>query len=402
MSVTRGDMKYVKFGNSDMMVSECCAGTMTWGSFNDKEEQAWEQMDALWDAGVNFYDTAELYPVAFNYGKTTEVWMGNWMEKRIAEGKFERSKIYIATKVNPMGIGCPDDSRAGKPHSYDKEVVFASCRGSLERLKTSYIDLYQFHWPSRDTPIFGGVQWKRNGEDRPMPANDKGELDKFEQTVLSAKALIDEGLIKYWGLSNENGFGITMICMMCDKLGCPRPISLQNDFSLVDRVYENDPLEACHRFGIVGLPYGALAGGVLTGKYHKKGELYAQKDAAERPLDECRMRKCPEFQPRYGFPMAMKATEKYMALAEKYGLSPCEMALAWANSRWYNGAIIIGTTTVRQVAECVGAFKITLPDELMKEIDVIHEEVRNPICFYADKPTCAAAPWLADQITCSA
>ena len=107
------------------------------------------------DAGVNFYDTAELYPVAFNYGKTTEVWMGNWMEKRIAEGKFERSKIYIATKVNPMGIGCPVDERAGKPHSYDKEIVFASCRGSLERLKTDYIDLYQFHWPSRDTPIFG-------------------------------------------------------------------------------------------------------------------------------------------------------------------------------------------------------------------------------------------------------
>eukprot|EP00959_Pyramimonas_sp_CCMP1952_P334448 7004083-Pyramimonas_sp.AAC.2 len=161
---------------------------MTWGSFNDKEDQAWEQMDALWydnaycrrlivrrinvnlfrtrisghakkvssaDAGVNFFDTAELYPVAFNYGKTTEVWMGNWMQKRIAEGKFERSKIYIATKVNPMGIGCPLDDRAGKPHSYDKEVVFASCKGSLERLKTDYIDLYQFHWPSRDTPIFG-------------------------------------------------------------------------------------------------------------------------------------------------------------------------------------------------------------------------------------------------------
>lgn len=387
-------MKYVRFGNTDMMVSECCAGTMTWGSFNDKEDQAWEQMDALWDAGVNFFDTAELYPVAFNYGKTTEIWMGNWLENRLAAGKLTRDKIFLATKVNPMGIGCPIDEYAGKPHGYDKEIVFASCKASIQRMKCEYIDLYQFHWPTRDVPIFGGAQFKLNGEDRPMGSFDTGKVEDFERTVLSAKALIDEGLIKYWGLSNENSFGVTMICMMCDKLSCPRPVSLQNDFSLVDRVYENDPLEACYRFGLVGLPYGSLAGGVLTGKYHKGGAKYADKDGAERPLAECRMRKCPEFQPRYGFPTAMVAAERYIALAEKYDISPAELAIAWANSRWYNSAIIIGTTTVRQVNECVGAFKITLPECLMKAVDIIHEEFRSPVSFYANKATCMEAPWL--------
>eukprot|EP00854_Cymbomonas_tetramitiformis_P030842 gene30842-38653_t len=246
------------------MVSEVCAGTMTWGSFNDKEEQAFEQMDKLIELGVNFFDTAELYPVAFNYGQTTEMWMGNWLEKRVAEGK-----------------------------------------------------------------------------------------------VLAIKQLLDKGLIKHWGLSNENAYGITMFCITCDRLGVPRPVSCQNDFSLVDRIYESDTAEAAYRFGVVGLPYGPLAGGVLTGKYFDKSK-YSKADA-DRPVEECRMRKTPEFQPRYGFPAAMQATEKYMALAEKYGLTPTELALAWANSRPFNCSIIIGTTTVRQVEECVNAFKIELP-----------------------------------------
>jgi aryl-alcohol dehydrogenase-like predicted oxidoreductase len=107
------------------------------------------------DAGVNFFDTAELYPVAFNYGKTTEIWMGNWLENRVAAGKLTRDKIFLATKVNPMGIGCPIDECAGKPHGYDREIVFASCKASIERMKCEYIDLYQFHWPTRDVPIFG-------------------------------------------------------------------------------------------------------------------------------------------------------------------------------------------------------------------------------------------------------
>mmetsp|Transcript_81846 Transcript_81846/g.228013 ORF Transcript_81846/g.228013 Transcript_81846/m.228013 type:complete len:398 (-) Transcript_81846:86-1279(-) len=390
-AVERGEMKYVKFGNSDMTVSECCLGTMTWGSFNDREEQAYAQLDAAMKLGVNFIDTAELYPVAFNYGETTEKWIGNWLTKRTGEGTVDRSKLYIATKSNSMGIGSPMGSNC---HGYDSDSLMQSCKASIERLQCSYIDLYQLHWPCRDTPLFGSASFKPDGEDRPMKFFDDGKAETFERQVLAVKALFDAGLIKHWGLSNENAYGITMFCMTCDKLGVPRPVSCQNDFSLIDRIYECDTLEAAHRFGLVGLPYGLLAGGTLTGKYFDSSK-YSAVDS-DRSIDQCRHRSQPEFQPRYANPMAMKATEKYVALAEKYGLTPAELAVAWANSRWYNGAIIIGTTTVRQVEENVGAFKIKLSDALLKEVDVIHEEFRSPCCFYTNKPTLMDSQWLSD------
>eukprot|EP00931_Biecheleriopsis_adriatica_P063040 TRINITY_DN3811_c0_g1_i4.p1 TRINITY_DN3811_c0_g1~~TRINITY_DN3811_c0_g1_i4.p1 ORF type:complete len:436 (-),score=92.87 TRINITY_DN3811_c0_g1_i4:145-1347(-) len=374
------ELKKVKFGNSDMMVTEVCAGTMTWGSFNDSKEVVFPQLDKLMELGVNFIDTAELYPVAFNYGKTTEEWIGDWLEKRTTEGKMKREDIYLATKCNPSGIGCPLDQGA---HSYEENILTASCKASIERMKCGYIDLYQLHWPSRDTPLFGCASYKKEGEARPMPFKDYGGPEVFERQVKNVKKLLDAGLIKYWGLSNENAYGITMFCMTCDKLGVPRPVSCQNDFSLIDRMYEGDTLEAAHRFGIVGLPYGPLAGGVLTCKYFDKGK-YANKDA-DRPLEECRMRKCKDFQPRYGFPIAMEAAKRYGAIAEKWGLTPAELALAWAKQCWFNASIIIGSTTVRQVEENVNAFKITLPQEVIDEVNAVDEEFHNAACWYNNK-----------------
>jgi len=385
------ELRKVKFGNSDMMVTEVCAGTMTWGSFNDKEEQAWAQLDKLVEMGVNFIDTAELYPVAFNYGKTTEQWIGNWLENRIREGKLKRSDLYLATKVNAGGIGSPKSEPSA--HGYDEDNVVASCKASIERMKCGYIDLYQLHWPSRDTPLFGCASFKKEGECRPMKFTDRGEPEVFESQIKVIKGLLDQGLIKHWGLSNENAYGITMFCMTCDRLGIPRPVSCQNDFSLVDRVYEGDTLEAAHRFGVVGLPYGPLAGGVLTGKYFDKSR-YAKADP-DRPIAACRLRSQPYFQPRYGFPVAMEATKKYIAIAEKWGLTPAELALSWANQCWFNASVIIGTTTVRQVEECVNAFKIKLPEELLKEVDAVHEEFRNPVAFFNNKELCMEAPWLS-------
>mmetsp|Transcript_7009 Transcript_7009/g.8004 ORF Transcript_7009/g.8004 Transcript_7009/m.8004 type:complete len:411 (-) Transcript_7009:347-1579(-) len=390
------ELKKVKFGNSDMMVTECCVGSMMWGSFNGEEQMSYDQMDKAIELGCNFFDTAELYPVAFNYGKTTEIWMGNWLEKRVAEGKVDRSKIYLATKCNMMGIGSPLEARADGskvgPHSYDEEVLTASCKASIERLKCDYIDLYQLHMPSRDVPIFGPGFFAPEGQHRPFPFADKGTPEMFEKQVLAVKKLLDEGLIKHWGLSNENNYGITMFCMTCDKLGVPRPVSCQNDYSLVDRLYETDGAEAAHRFGVVGLPYGALAGGVLTGKYIDK--KYQDPD---RPIKDCRHIAQPEFQPRYAWPGAMVATEKYVKLAEKYGLTPTEMALVWSRDRFFNGSIITGTTTVRQVEECVNAFKIEkLPEELMVEIDTINEEFRSPIIYYGIKEVARTAPWKED------
>jgi len=395
-------LRKIKFGNSDMEVTECCIGTMTWGSFNAEPDQAFAQLDkAVIDLGANFIDCAELYPVAFNYGKTTEKWIGDWLSDRTNQGKVKRSELYIATKCNPSGIGGfpegetrPDDFC----HSYDAEILERSCRASIERMQCDYIDLYQLHWPSRDTPIFGAATFAPKGKLRPMPCKDtipagQPGYDIFERQVLAVKSLFDKKLIRHWGLSNENAFGITMMCITCDKLGVPRPVSCQNDFSLLNRTYESDTWEAAYRFGVVGLPYGCLAGGVLTGKYFD-GSKWSKAASADRDLSETRMRKTPDFQPRYGMPASMLATEAYVALAEEYGLSPTQLALAWAKQSDCNAAIITGSCTVKQVEECISAFKLELPEELMLAINCIFEQHRNPSMFYYDKPTCMDGKWL--------
>lgn len=397
--IERGKLQKVKFGNSDMMVTEVCAGTMMWGSFNPEEQQAHEQLDALVKLGVNFVDTAELYPVGWNYGKTTESWIGDWLEQRSAAGTISREQLYIATKCNMMGMGGPDGIK--KPHSYDSETMLLSCRESIGRLKCGYIDLYQIHFPSRDVNCFGAASFVFDGEKggpKPFAIADKGTSEDFKQQVLAIKDLFDAGLIKYWGLSNENAYGITMFCTTCAQLGVPLPISCQNDFSLLNRTYESDCAEAAHRFGIVGLPYGPLSGGTLTGKYLLDSK-YADSDATVgRGLDKCRHRIKEDFQPRYGNPTAMLACEKYVALAERWGLTPTELALAWARQRWYNSSIIIGTTTVRQVEECVGAFSIKeLPAALISAIDLIHEEFRNPTQFYTSKDAMLEASWIKGE-----
>eukprot|EP00316_Scyphosphaera_apsteinii_P016020 CAMPEP_0119330590 /NCGR_PEP_ID=MMETSP1333-20130426/78542_1 /TAXON_ID=418940 /ORGANISM="Scyphosphaera apsteinii, Strain RCC1455" /LENGTH=384 /DNA_ID=CAMNT_0007339995 /DNA_START=165 /DNA_END=1319 /DNA_ORIENTATION=- len=371
---------------------------MTWGSFNGKEEQAFAQLDKAVELGANFIDTAELYPVAFNYGKTTEVWIGKWLAARRAEGKVDRSKLYIATKCNAAGIGSPLDEREGQPHGYDPEMLTASCKASIERLQCEYIDLYQLHWPSRDTPVFGCGQFYPDGKNRPPGFVDNGSPADFEKQVLAVKSLLDVGLIKHWGLSNENAYGITMFCVTCDRLGVPRPVSCQNDFSMLNRTYEADTWEAAYRFGVVGLPYGGLAGGTLTGKYlGGSGEKFSP----DRPLTECRHVNQPEFQARYGQPMCMKATEQYVKIAEKYDLTPTELALAWTRQRPCNTSIITGTTTVRQMEECIKALMIDLSDEVLAEVDVVHEEFRNPVVFLSaeGKVLCLEAPWLGNKAT---
>ena len=395
-------LTYVPFGRTGWKVSEVCGGTMTWGSFNDKEEMAWEQLDRMVALGVNFIDTAELYPVAFNYGQTTERWIGNWLKKRVAEGKVQRGSLYIATKINPMGIGATLEGREKQAHGYDDEILEHSCRASLERLQCGAIDLYQLHWPSRDTPVFGCASFYPEGKNRPMTFVDMGKgtgtdmadggMSVFERQVKAVGKLIKQGLIKHWGLSNENAYGITMFCLAADKLGVPRPVSCQNDFSMLNRTYESDTWEAAYRFGVVGLPYGALAGGVLSGKY--TSAKYADPD---RPLSACRMRVTPDFQPRYGMPVAMLAMDKYVALAEEYAVTPTELALAWAKQRQCNASIIIGSTTVRQVEECVNAFKLELPDELMDRVDALHEEFRSPTMYYCEKSVCMNAKFLGSD-----
>lgn len=376
-----------QLGSSDMMVTEVCAGTMTWGSFVQEEQEAHAQLDALMELGVNFIDTAELYPVAFNYGKTTEQWIGNWLEKKMATGAVSREAVYIATKTNPAGIGSPE----GTEHDFSAERLETSVRASLSRLKVTYIDLYYLHFPSRLG--FGGFGWASYGTpDRYTSTRmSDGSAADIERQVLAVKRLFDLKLIKHWALSNENAYGLTMFCVACDRLGVPRPVCVQNDMSLNNRAYEGDIAEAAHQFGVVGLPYGVLGGGVLTGKYL---DANLQSDAG-RPIEESRMRSRPDFQPRYAAPLALAATAEYITLAAKYGLKPLELAIAWARDRWYNGGVIIGMTSVAQLVACVNAFKLEpLPAALNDEIDAIHERYRNPSAAYVNKDLVLTSPWL--------
>ena len=253
-------MEYTTIGS--MRVSKVCAGTMTWGSFVDNEEEAHRQLDAYVRLGVNFIDTAELYPVAWNYGKTTERWIGSWLKARLDQGAIKRGDIHIASKWNMARVG-----GTGNSHGYDTDMLRASCLASIERLQCSYIDLYYLHWPSRDTPLFGCSSFHPDGAHRPTPFADRGEASAFEAQVLAVKALLDAGLIKHWGVSNESGFGLTMFCVTADRLGVPRPAACENEYSLVNRSYEVDVWEAAYRFGVAGVPYGVLSGGTLTGKY---------------------------------------------------------------------------------------------------------------------------------------
>uniref|UniRef100_A0A7R9TV05 NADP-dependent oxidoreductase domain-containing protein n=1 Tax=Prasinoderma coloniale TaxID=156133 RepID=A0A7R9TV05_9VIRI len=375
---TRG-LRKVSLGRSGLEVTEACCGTMCWGSFNGEEAQAHAQMDRMVALGVNFFDTAELYPVAWDYGKTTEQWMGNWLADRTASGAIARKDLVIATKCNPNGVG-----GTGKPHGFVGDALEASCRASIERLQCEYVDLYQLHWPTRDTPVFGCASFHPGRSHRAVQAFDEGDLSVFEDQVRSIGRLLELGLIKHWGLSNENAYGVTIFCTTCDRLGVPRPVTLQNDFSLTNRIYEADTLEACHRFGVVGLPYGCLAGGILTGKYDNP-EQFAKDPERGNPSD-WRHNKCKDFQPRYFYPLAVEAGRAYAKLAAEWGLTPLQLALAWARDKWFNASIITGTASVKQCEECVAALSLeALPEELNAAVDKIHEEYRSPAVHLNDK-----------------
>eukprot|EP00930_Biecheleria_cincta_P045228 TRINITY_DN31179_c0_g1_i1.p1 TRINITY_DN31179_c0_g1~~TRINITY_DN31179_c0_g1_i1.p1 ORF type:complete len:391 (+),score=60.08 TRINITY_DN31179_c0_g1_i1:69-1241(+) len=386
-------MRYVKFGSSDMMVSEACVGTMMWGSFND-EAEAFAQLDAAIEKGVNFIDTAEMYPVPGNpeWVNRTEVFIGKWLADRTASGRMDRSKLYIATKVcgdmhifpeaahknfrackagreDPLGDRPPAgyDPEKGAGPSQSAEQMMTACRASLTRLGCDYIDLYQLHWPERYVPAFGKVEYKKERE----RSDDSASPESFDKIVKGLKALFDAQMIKHWGLSNETAFGIMSFCAACDRVGVPRPVSVQNDVSLLNRGFEQETAEVCRHFNIAGLPYGALAGGTLSGKYDGG-------DGQEPPNKKARHIQYPNFQARYHSEASLAASRKYSALARKNGLKPVQLAIGWMRSRWWNTSIITGSTSVSQLEEYIDAFSVELSADVLDEIDKIHVQCRNP------------------------
>jgi len=343
-------MKFKKLGNTDLDVSLICLGTMTWGTQNT-EKDAFEQMDYSISQGVNFFDTAEIYsvpPTSDSYGKT-EVMIGNWFEKR-----KNRDKIILASKV--AGPGC--DWIRGGGNNFDEKKIGEAIDGSLKRLKTDYIDLYQLHWPERSTNFFGRRDYSYN--------NKEGEWNSFENILDALGKYIKSGKIRYIGMSNETPYGLSRYLEISKNKGAPRMMSVQNPYSLVNRTYEIGMSEISIRQKCGLLVYYPLAAGALSGKY-RKGEMPKNSRMAlfkgwERHLN----------------PLAMRAYDKYYKLAKDFNLTMVQLAQSFVNSRPFVTSNIIGATTMEQLKENIDSVNIDFTDEMMERVDKIHNENPNP------------------------
>ncbi|MEC9462377.1 MAG: aldo/keto reductase [Pseudomonadota bacterium] len=347
-------MKMNRLGRTDILISEICLGTMTWGSQNTREE-AYEQMDYALDHGVNFFDTAELYPTTPLSAETyadTERLIGDWFEKT---GK--RDKVVLATKV--AGPGRPY-IREGKPIT--GAVVREAVDASLNRLKTDYIDLYQIHWPNRGHFHFRGA-WSYNPfkQDRSKASADIAEI--LEALGDCVKA----GKLKAIGLSNETTWGTQKYLTLAEAKGLPRVATIQNEYNLLYRHYDLDLAELSHHEDVGLLAYSPLAGGILSGKY-----LDGKKPAGSRG----------SINGGIGgrlVPQQEAATRAYVELARANGLDPSAMALAFCLTRPFMASVIIGATTMDQLKVNIGAADLKLSDEVLQEIAKIHRQYPMPI-----------------------
>ena len=343
-------MKFKKLGTTDLDVSLICLGTMTWGTQNT-EKDAFEQMDYSLESGINFFDTAELYSVPPNsesYGKT-ETMIGNWFEKR-----KNREKIILATKV--AGPGC--NWIRGGGNNFDEKSIGEAINGSLKRLKTDYIDLYQLHWPERSTNFFGRRDYTLDSEE--------GDWNSFESVLKALEKFIKSGKIRYIGMSNETPYGLSKYIELSKNKNLPRMMSVQNPYNLVNRTYEIGMSEISIREKCGLLVYYPLATGALSGKYRNgqmpKNSRQALFKGWERHLN----------------PLAMNAYEEYYKLAKEYDMTMAQLAQAFVNSRPFVTSNIIGATTMDQLKENIDSVNIELSEEIMKKINVIHNNNPNP------------------------
>ena len=343
-------MKFKKLGTTDIDVSLICLGTMTWGTQNS-EIDAFEQMDYSVEKGINFFDTAEIYSVPPNsnsYGKT-ELMIGNWFKKR-----KNRNKIILASKV--AGPGC-DWIRGGK-NNFNEKKIGEAIEGSLKRLKTDYIDLYQLHWPERSTNFFGRRDYSVN--------DSEGDWNSFESILESLKKFIKSGKIRYIGMSNETPYGLSKYIELSKSKNLPRMMSVQNPYNLVNRTYEIGMSEISIREKCGLLVYYPLAAGALSGKY-RNGQMPRNSRQAlfkgwERHLN----------------PLAMKAYDEYFKLSKEYNLTMVQLAQAFVNSRPFVTSNIIGATTMEQLKENINSIDVELSEEIMDKINHIHNNNPNP------------------------
>lgn len=343
-------MKYTTLPGTDIKVSTLCLGTMTWGEQNT-EAEGHKQMDYALEQGINFFDTAELYPIPSN-PKTqgsTETFIGNWMKKNNT-----RNKIVLATKITGPAAFTTHIRTGG----YAKEEIIDAIHKSLIRLQTDYIDLYQLHWPERNTNFFGKMGYDHDAEEQ--------WKDNFNDVLQTLNEFVKAGKIRHIGVSNETPFGVMRFLEESERHNLPRIRTIQNPYSLLNRTFEVGNAEVGLRKNVGLLAYSPLGFGVLSGKYLN----------GQQP-EKARITLFPNYK-RYSGKAAVTATERYVALAKKHQLSPVQMALAFVNEQPFVTANIIGATSMEQLKENIGSIYVELTDEIRKEIATIHREIGNP------------------------
>jgi len=332
---------------------------MTFGEQVD-EATAYDILDRSLERGVNFIDTAEMYavpPRAETFNATEKI-IGNWLAKRPGA----RDKLVIATKVAGPSRSMPW-IRGGSPDLTAADIL-AACDGSLQRLKTDVIDLYQIHWPVRSVPAFGGIYYQ--------PASGS-EGASIHAQLEALHTLVQSGKVRAVGLSNETPYGVHEFVRLAEQYGLPRVATVQNCYGLLNRSVENALDETLHRLDVSLLAYSPLAFGLLTGKYDVQGLT-----GADVP-EQARLKKFESSRKqRWGRPEALAAARRYNALARERGLTPVQLALAFCYTQWRVASTIIGVTSVAQLDECLDAWGTTLSPELLKAIDALRWEVRDP------------------------
>lgn len=348
-------MKTLTLGQSPLQVTPVCLGTMTFGE-QVNEATAHAVLDRAIERGINFLDAAEMYsvPARAETCGSTETIIGNWF----ARTPGLRQKVVLATKVAGPSRGMP--WIRGEVAGLSKAEIVQACEGSLRRLQTDVIDLYQIHWPARNVPAFGALYFD--------PAKDKPHASVHEQLEAMAE-LVKAGKVRAIGLSNETPYGVHEFVRLAEQHGLPRVATVQNPYCLINRSYENGLDETCHRLGVSLLAYSPLGFGLLTGKYDATGLVG---DHGRMAIFES-MRK-----QRWGRPEALATAKRYNALAREHGLTPSQLALAFCYGNWRVASTIIGVTSVAQLDECLDAWGVTLSPELLAAIDAIRWESRDP------------------------
>ncbi len=342
-------MELRKLGDSDLYVSALSLGTMTFGEQNS-EADAHAQLDMAVAHGVNFIDTAEMYPVApraETCGRT-ESYVGSWLKNQ------QRDKLLVATKIAGPSRGFEwirNGPKVNRPH------IEAAIDASLRRLQTDYVDLYQIHWPDRYVPMFGTTSYDVTLQHDTTPI-----LEQLEALA----TLVQAGKVRYIGLSNETPWGVSEFLRCAEKYNLPKIVSVQNAYHLMNRSFETGLAEICHHGNVGFLCYSPLAFGHLTGKY------------LADPQTKGRITLFPNFGQRYTKINVPAATQEYVRIAQKSGLSPAQMALAFARTRWFIASVILGATGLKQLEENLTSAEVVISAETLSQIEAVHQRYSNP------------------------